>query len=148
MDWTALKTRIVNATRKAVSDLRLAHGTDTVYAYALYTDSGAMTVVLSANSVQGFDAAVSSQGDRSPATLAYYKWATAEWAYEGWGGPEFKDICTDLRTSPDRRDFSKFKAALLDTMTGALKGNSEAIIDAGGLSPSRYNVTPLTFGGQ
>jgi Domain of unknown function (DUF4303) len=121
MDWNALGLEIHEAARKVFDDLKKAHPEEEVYAYALYTDSGAMTVLGSANSVRGFEKAISQQPDTSPATLAYYKWATSEWAYEGWKSSYFNEISEQLRTSKDRADFSSFKRNILASMKGALK---------------------------
>jgi hypothetical protein len=92
MDWNALEFEIYKAARDAFDDLRKAHPDEEFYAYALYTDGDAMTVLASANSLRGFAKAVSQQSDTSAATLAYYKWATSEWACEGWKSSYFKEI--------------------------------------------------------
>lgn len=121
MDWNALELEIYNATRKAFEDLRREHSNEEFYAYALYTDSDAMTVQASANSLHGFEKAVSHQSDTSAATLAYYKWATSEWAYEGWKASFFKEISAQLRTSESRKSLATFKQNVSAAMTGALK---------------------------
>jgi hypothetical protein len=121
MDWNALQHKICKAARKAFDDLRKAHPEEEFYAYALYTDSGAMTVLGSANSVRGLEKAISQQSDALAATLAYYKWATPEWAYEGWKSSYFKETSEQIGTSNDRAAFPSFKRNVLVSMTGALK---------------------------
>lgn len=121
MEFETLSEKISEAARKAFLDLRSSHADEEFYAYALYTDSGVMTVLASANSVQSLEKITEEEEDRSPETLAYYKWATSEWAYEGWRSVEFKEISANLRNSPDRGPFDKFRKNVFQSMIKALK---------------------------
>jgi hypothetical protein len=121
MDWNALEFEIYKTARNAFDDLRKAHPDEEFYAYALYTDSDAWTVCPAANSLRGFAKAVSQQSDTSAPTLAYYKWATSEWAYEGWKSSCFKEISAQLRASENRAYLAMFKQSVAAAMMGALK---------------------------
>jgi hypothetical protein len=121
MDWNTLELEIYKAARNAFDDLRGAHPDEEFYAYALYTDGDAWTVCPAANSLRGFEKAISQQPDPSAATLAYYKWATSEWAYEGWKSSYFREISAQLRAWENRADLATFKRNVAASMIGALK---------------------------
>jgi hypothetical protein len=121
MDWNALEFEIYKAARNAFDDLRKTHPDEEFYAYALYTDSDACTVCPAANSLRGFAKAVSQESDLSAADVAYYKWATSEWAYEGWKSSYFREISAQLRASENRANFATFKRGVAASMIGALK---------------------------
>lgn len=119
MDWTALSNDIYEATKKAFISLKASFPSEDFYAYALYTDSGAMTVVPAANSLQGLQCKLNEDSD--PSLKPYYQWASAEWKYEAWKADEFVDICKTLRESPERVSFNAFQIDLFKSMTFALK---------------------------
>jgi hypothetical protein len=121
MDWNKLTGDIANAARTAFRDVKAANAGEEFYAFALYTDSSAMTVVAAANSLQAFDKAAANASDKSPASLAYYKWVTSEWAHEAWKAEEFKAISAELRNSTDRDQFATFKANTFRAMIDAMK---------------------------
>lgn len=52
--------------------------------------------------------------------IAYYKWASSEWAYEACGGELFADINNNLRNNIERADFEFFKLQVIDVMTKTL----------------------------
>jgi hypothetical protein len=125
MDWNALEYEIYRAARNAFDDLRKAHPDEEFYAYALYTDSDAGTVCPAANSLREFAKAVSQESDLSAADLAYYKWATSEWAYEFGKASYFKEISAQLMASvlalENQANHATFKRNVAASMTGALK---------------------------
>jgi hypothetical protein len=100
VNWTELELRVYEDARKTFADLQQTHPNDVFYAYALYTDGDGITVCAAANSRRGLAKAL-EQAEVEPgsADAAYYEWATAEWAYEGWDGWSFRDVCTTLRES-------------------------------------------------
>lgn len=51
-DFSDFKKEIAQAAKGSFEDLRAAHPEEHFYAYALYTDSDAMTVVPAANSLE------------------------------------------------------------------------------------------------
>ena len=98
LDQAALSTLIRDAARAAFGDLRRAHPQEAFYAFALYTDEGWMTIVPAANSEEGFRRATGEGMD--PVNRRYYRWATAEWAYETAGDEHFDAANALLNTPP------------------------------------------------
>lgn len=119
MDWSVLSDEIYEATKKAFVSLEEAFPSEDFYAYALYTDSGAMTVVPAANSLQGLQSKLDDDNDQS--LTSYYQWASSEWKYEAWKSEEFAHISKALRESPERVRFDVFKENLIKAMVLALK---------------------------
>src|SRR5690606_1777673 len=92
-----LQASIRDAARHVFTRLRGQHPDETFYAFALYTDDGAMTVVPAANSEEGLAAAL-EKAQADPEERSYYRWATAEWAYEAYDPDgHFGEICTRVR---------------------------------------------------
>lgn len=126
MDWNDLINKTAQAARNAFDDLKKNRAGENFYAYALYTDSSAMTIVSAANSLEALENIVASDGDRSPESISYYKWSTSEWAYEAWKREEFRGISTALRESSDRdSDFAGFKRTVFNSMIEAMRKLSE-----------------------
>lgn len=126
MDWTALTQDIAAAARQSFSDLFARHGDETFYAFALYTDEDCYTVVPAANSLEQYQAKMADLGEADPQELAYYRWASAEWAYEDYTSDPFNPICNRLSAacaavSGDASAFAAFKANVHQAMIGALK---------------------------
>ena len=123
MDWDQLKNRIYDASKQAFHELLDSRKSEHFYAFALYTDSAAMSVSPSANSVERYAEKVDSELEEDEKTgenLAYYKWSTSEWAYEGAYGESFALINNVLRKDGARSDISALKKRLLNVMTEAL----------------------------
>lgn len=126
MDWTRLKDDIAAAARQSFSELLARHGNETFYAFALYTDEDCYTVVPAANSLERYQATIADLDEASPQALAYYRWASAEWAYEAFAAGPFTPICNRLATtcaavSGDATAFAAFKAEVHRAMIAALK---------------------------
>lgn len=126
MNREALAQDILAAARTAFSTLLAQHDNETFYAFALYTDEDCYTVVPAANSLEQYQAKIAKTGDTDPAQLAYYKWASAEWAYESFAADPFDAICERLRhacdaVSDDEAAFSAFKADVHHAMIDALQ---------------------------
>lgn len=118
---------IANAARATYRALRAAHPDERFYAFALYTDSGAMTVVPSANSEEGLARSrqQSDPGDDRTAP-AWLRWGTAEWAYEAAEAQAFNPLCKRLAgavMSPavPEAEFGAFFKALQRDMIEALR---------------------------
>ncbi|MEE5097838.1 DUF4303 domain-containing protein [Pseudomonas alliivorans] len=122
MDWAALEKRVYESSRAAFQSLKQSHENEKIYAYALYTDSSAMTIAPSANSIEALNHKIEQEEeeDRTEEVIAYYKWASSEWAYEAYGGELFADINNDLRNDVERADFEFFKLQVTDVMTKTL----------------------------
>jgi hypothetical protein len=130
MDFLRLRSLIRDAARTAFTELRQAHPDETFYAFSLYTDDGAMTIMPAANSEEGYRRKVQSYGYTKPQDTSYVRWATAEWAYEAAGEGHF-DAAHDLLNGPgrddgeDERAFIHFLGRLIESMVGALKDLDE-----------------------
>ena len=127
-DFAALETRIIAATKLAFKDVRRVHAQEHVCAFAIYSDSGAMTVCPAFDLVSRRDQRVADHQDDA----SYYTFASVEWALEGFGGAKaFNDICTTVRTvvltdldaddSSTRTRFASFKQQLFETCKCALE---------------------------
>jgi hypothetical protein len=123
MHWDQLKNQVYEASKQGFHQLLESHKSEDIYALALYTDSGAMSVSASANSVERYAEKVDADLDDEDKTgdnLAYYKWSTSEWAYEAADGESFALINKLLRENDERENFSSFKKGLLNVMTESL----------------------------
>lgn len=119
MNWDQLQAGIRDAARTAFSDLLSAHPDETFYVFCLYTDSDGGTVVTSANTEEGYRAAIGTEQDEvSPATAAYMRWASAEWKYEACDGNLFAEINKALWSVP--WDDGARVDKLVNVMTSAL----------------------------
>lgn len=135
-----LSALIRDAARQAFGDLRRRHADETFYAFALYTDDGWMTIVPAANSEEGFHRATQDVTDS--AEHGYYRWATAEWAYEAACGEHF-DAANALLNAPpesgEARCHQEKGEALLASMVEGLR-----LLDAEGFfgtGPQREKIT-------
>ncbi|RQS88769.1 DUF4303 domain-containing protein [Burkholderia contaminans] len=138
MDIQDLIGKIAQATTSVFSALKSEHPNEDFYAFALYTDSSAMSVQAAGNSEQALQNVLKNADERSPEQDAYYRWASSEWPYEAFHGAEFKGISKIVRESPDRSNFLKFKADVHAAMIDALR-----TVDARGLfgtGPDREKI--------
>ena len=120
VNFARLRTLLRDAAREHFTALRRKHPDEQFYAFALYTDDGAMTVEPAANSEEGFERQAEHGGEDE---ACYYRWGTAEWAYEaGAQGTSFEKVYKALNP-PDRcedDDFGPFCEELHAAMIGAL----------------------------
>lgn len=121
---------IAEAARRSFSALLSRHGDETFYAFALYTDEDCYTVVPAANALEPYRAKMSRMGETDPRTLAYYRWTSAEWAYESFSAEPFNTICEQLSAacnavSGDAMAFAAFKTDVHRAMIAALKALDE-----------------------
>ena len=120
MDWEKLTAEIVAASRISFGDL-LKNKNESFYAFILYTDGDCYTVVPAANSLEKYYEKSGNTED------AWYKWGSAEWAYEAWKGDEFTSICAQLSSfcgelpDNDMQSFYDFKKNVHACMINALK---------------------------
>ena len=119
-DFSEFQQELARAARASFEDLRAARPVEHFYAYALYTDSSAMTVMPAANSLEAL-AEVRKEmdiedGDRAPE----YKWGTGEWRYEAWKAGYFAGISAKLRAQMDSEDVALRAKAVHGDMTAAL----------------------------
>lgn len=123
MNWDQLRNQIFDATKQAFTELLESHKSEHFYAFALYTDSAAMSVGPSANTVERYAEKVGrelEEDEKTERNLAYYKWSTSEWAYETACSEAFALINRALRQDSERLDIWTFKKNLLNVMAQAL----------------------------
>jgi len=116
-DFAQLERRIEDAARKAFPEVIERAGDETICAFALYSDDGAMTVCPAANTVEH----VEHKDAKSPGNPDYYRFETAEWKYEAVGADDlFKGICDTVRNEvlekeEDEAWFEAFRKQLYET---------------------------------
>ncbi|WP_174915967.1 DUF4303 domain-containing protein [Burkholderia lata] len=121
MNIQDLIAHIAQATTSVFSALKNEHPDEDFYAFALYTDNSAMSVVAAGNSEQALEEVLKNADERSPEQDAYYRWASSEWLYEAFHGSEFKGVSKTVRESADRSNFRKFKVDVHAAMIEALR---------------------------
>ncbi|GAB7532416.1 hypothetical protein PS3A_48310 [Pseudomonas sp. 3A(2025)] len=122
MNWSDAESQVYALSKKAFSDFLDDHPDESFYAFALYTDSSAMTLCQAANSLEKLTEKLDSEEeeDKTDEAVAYFKWTSSEWAYEALEGDAFAEINHALRTDEERDEFDTFMQALIRCMTGAL----------------------------
>ena len=102
MNFEALEQKIEAATRKAFLEIVSKHKEEEIYAFALYSDDGAMTVCPASNSLKFLN----NPEGKGLADLNYYKFVTAEWKYEMLGADnEFDAISTELYSELSKNNY-------------------------------------------
>ena len=130
MDWEKLTADVVVATTAAFGSLISEKSDEHFYAFALYTDEDAETILPSANSIERLEAKLRDTGETDELQIASNKWATAEWAYEAWNAKLFTGIYRDLekhkKTLPESEVvFALYKNSVHECMIAALKRMDE-----------------------
>lgn len=121
-DVKKLEQKIETATREAFQEMVEKHQQERIYAFALYSDEGAMTVCPSTNTMDYLETKPNND-------FTYYKFQPAEWKYEGDGADKkFAKICNKLykEVEKDKYDddeslFEDFQNELYQTCIGVLK---------------------------
>lgn len=112
---------ILAAARAAFAEISERHPTDPVRAFALYTDSGAMTVCPSMAPASYFARIPQDEPD----DVDYYRFSPAEWPLECEGAASaFDAICSQLRGQLEQLPdggFGAFKARLIETCVQSLE---------------------------
>lgn len=122
MDWNDLESKIYTLSKKAFSNFLDVYSHESFYAFALYTDSSAMTVCLAANSLEklGEKLDKEEEADKTDDVVSYFKWTSSEWAYEAFEGDAFADLNHALRSDNERDEFDTFRQRLIQSMINAL----------------------------
>lgn len=125
-----MRREIAAAARRAFQTVVNNHPNERFYAFALYSDDAAMTVVSAANSEEALKRKARNEAENSPTQdlSGWARWATGEWAYEAEGGEHFDRVHDLLNAADllgaeddcDDREFPAFKADLYNTMIEAL----------------------------
>ncbi|MDR6500760.1 hypothetical protein J2785_003930 [Burkholderia ambifaria] len=126
IDFSDFQREIADAARATFKALRALHPDEHFYAFALYTDSGAMTVVPAANSVEGLSRVRAQQAVADDDPDPQYVWGFSEWAYAAAEASPFNVICGKLADevlSPTfvRSRFAEFSRQLHADMIEALR---------------------------
>jgi hypothetical protein len=122
-DFAGLQTEIEQAARQAVDDMARRLPDETICAFALYTDGGAMTVCPATETLGHLRQA---QHD-APGEEDFHRFCSTEWRFEGDGAEDaFERICTRVRTEVLSREgddagFDDFKRQLCETCVRALE---------------------------
>jgi hypothetical protein len=157
VDFRAVRREIAAAAPRAFAAVRAANAEETFYAFALYSDDGAMTVCPAANTVEGEARCrarcptdeshrkfLATYGMTIEDEHAAQRWLTAEWSYEGEGSDYFgrvSELIGDAAISDDgsEDDFVEYKAGLFAAM---VLGLADAVQEGGfGTGPARDAVT-------
>ena len=120
MDFEKLKLDIKEAAKNCFSFVRSKHK-EKLSGYALYSDSGAMTVGASVNSHKN----LKEMCDDDPGDATYYKWSPGEWDYESECVDFFSSISKRLTASVNNMSdsqFSDFRMQLYEICVQALEG--------------------------
>lgn len=89
-NFDALSLQIENATKKAFAEMVGKYKEQNIYALALYSDQGSMTVCPAINT-QEFLQSLNVKNS------LYYKYKPSEWSFQGKGADrEFSQICNEL----------------------------------------------------
>lgn len=121
MNFIQLQQKIEEASKKAFLEMYEQRKEEGIYAFALYSDEGAMTVCPSINSIQ-FLQQNEDEDDR-----LYYKYEPAEWKYEMQGAnQEFNAISKALydevmKISDDEEAFTQFRETLFSVCIDVLE---------------------------
>lgn len=142
MNWNDFEEKCYKITVRLMNEILSEQPEESFYAFCLYTDSSAMTVSLSANSEEKLKAILCADSDDSREMQNYYRWATSEWAYEGYGADFFSEISKELRLSEDRVDLEGFKRNLIDSLVNVLiRAKKEMFINEDIVIPMFVSVT-------
>jgi hypothetical protein len=87
---------ISDAARETYRALLAKHPGEHFYAFALYTDSGAMTVVPAANTEEGLQRVRKQMAVGDEERAPEFRWATGEWVYEAAEAGPFHPLCKRL----------------------------------------------------
>ena len=122
-DFAKFSLKVEQAARSAFRELVLAHPNESVCAFALYSDDGAMTVCPSTNTQSHLDRRLTAFPDE----VDYYTFSPAEWAFEAKGATvAFGELCSELREhvmSPHLQsdEFDAFQRDLAESCIAALE---------------------------
>jgi len=132
MNFTELKEKIMFATKQAFIEMYEKHGEERIYAFALYSDEGAMTVCPATNTLDYLETEKKKDSDLDDfdmfdeTDLKYYKFEPAEWKYEMMGADKlFNEIskqCYDEADKSEENDeFDSYQNQLYNTCIEVLE---------------------------
>jgi Domain of unknown function (DUF4303) len=120
-DFATLEKEIITACEAAYSEISALAPNDPIQGFAIYSDSGAMTVCTSMANQSYFEEIKSEDSS----DYLSYKYSPTEWTHEGVGADDLiEQLCTKLRDYVDDLDdgeFSPFKQKLMQTCLESAK---------------------------
>ncbi|RYE61805.1 MAG: DUF4303 domain-containing protein [Oxalobacteraceae bacterium] len=128
MNWNDIACRLEAAVLTAFDDLFASTLEPGVYALALVTEDGAMSVGMAANTEEAVSIRLKAEnrepGEAPSREEAWIRWGVGEWCHEGWRDDLFSDVNRLLREdalalrshAPNSR-----LAGLVEAMTTALE---------------------------
>lgn len=127
MNWKEFEMDLLAVVAKALQELQVEYSNERFYAFALLTDSSAMTIALAANSVEALESKILSENEEDREdSRAYYQWAVSEWQYAAWRGELFRTASKKLREATGRDDIATFREDLYSVMIAVLNKLCEA----------------------
>ncbi len=120
-NFDRLQDDIIAAAQAAFSEVLATRPSDDLCAFALYSDSGAMTVC-PAMCTTGF---LATKARDEPEEYLFYKYSPSEWPFEAAGAEAaFGNICKSLRDhldliEDDEEAFAAFRRSLMATCVQA-----------------------------
>ncbi len=137
-DFKALKVEIVAASIQAINELTTQYNKEEFCSFSIYTDSGAMTVCSTMNTLSELKRV---QAEEDPDEQAYFKFSPQEWPprYEKGAEKSFNALCekTYNAVMEDEEDddeawFKWFQENLTETCLSALEElRSDFLADRG-----------------
>lgn len=142
-DLSKFKDMVTQATGRAFNAICADHSGEEIYAFALYSDDGAMTVCPAANSEEALARTVRASESADPSELSYLRWGTGEWAYEFEGVDFFDDaraILNRLLESVDESEFESFRDEVFEATVAALEACEAAGVFGVGAGRNKITV--------
>jgi hypothetical protein len=133
------KAEVKQGAARAFEAISADHPGEQIYAFAVYSDDGAMTVCPAANSEEAY--AEKSRG-AGPSDLMYYRWNTGDWAYEFEHVEVFDGACemlNDLRQAMGEEAYYTLREDVFRTMVAALEELN--VEGAFGMGAARERIT-------
>lgn len=125
INFNELRILMRDGAREAFSGIQTDHPDEQFYAFALYTDDSADSLLPAANSEQGYQRTVERYSATDARELAYLRWSTAEWAYEAFDVSKnhfrgVRECLSSLDRSWPDESFVAFRQQYFATMINAL----------------------------
>jgi hypothetical protein len=145
VDFPTLRREIAAAVRRTFVTVRSRTASESLYAFALYSDDSAMTVCPAANTVEAFNRRKTDAGATEPEEVNILRWASSEWGdYCSSDRDEFATVAAMINVE-NRYDteiagaFVRFKTRVFASMVLALLDlDREGIFGSG---PERDKIT-------
>jgi hypothetical protein len=128
-NWKDVFEDLQAASLAAARNLLSVYEGEHIYALALFTSEDSANVSMAANTEEGYQAHLAAEAEdepNSPEDEIYYRWASAEWAVEGWDQAVFSRV-NALLAQQEKSDFDSYFGNLIEAMTTALAATKAAL---------------------